>query len=142
MGLLSRAARSALPFDLIQRSERSMGKTLRFNFGEGQSGVIEGKLLSDGFYIRNVELDEALRGQGLGGQMYETLLDWANKKGVPVFSDNYVSPEAHRAWSSLRRRGHSIRDMARDAQKDEFGGYYSEQGEPIFRGALRYGQEQ
>lgn len=59
-------------------------------------------------FISTSALDPSLRGQGVGKQMYKTIIDKALAEGKVVRSDIEVSEEASRVYDSLAREGYTV----------------------------------
>lgn len=75
-----------------------------------------------GVHIRLTSLNHAARGQKVSVWLYRQIIEWADRQGMPVYSDHVsISPEAQRTYAALRRRGYDIEVIARNADKDADG---------------------
>jgi len=71
------------------------------------------------------KVDEALQGQGVGLEMYNTLLKEANRRGYALTSDISVSAAAVRVYEALERRGAKVTRNP-NATQNERGGWVSD----------------
>lgn len=58
--------------------------------------------------IHHAELDENMRGKGIGKKMYQKLIDDAHARGLDVFSDYTVETPAVNIYDSLKRSGYDV----------------------------------
>lgn len=71
----------------------------------------EGETAAGGTFIniKRADVVEGQRGTGAGVAMYQKLVDDAHAKGVEVWSDTMVSPDAVRVYEALERRGYRVK---------------------------------
>lgn len=73
-------------------------------------GTFEGTLTPTTLRIRGSHLNhDVVAGQGVGGQAYRDLIDWALASGRTVQSDKIVLEDAARVYGSLEREGYRVR---------------------------------
>ena len=71
-------------------------------------GQVGGNVRNGELRISFAELDPALRGRGLGVEMYAALIDEAHARGLRVVSDFTVETPAARVYEALRRSGFEV----------------------------------
>ena len=78
------------------------------------------------------KVEESLQGQGVGLEMYNTLLKEANSRGYSLTSDISVSAAAARVYEALERRGAKVTRNP-NASQNERGGWVSDDiRNPVF----------
>lgn len=83
-------------------------RELRYADGAGSIAYKQSPFES-AWAVEASEVAPAMRGQGLGREMYQELIDRARASGMTrVDSDMIVSPEARRVWEALQRRGYQV----------------------------------
>lgn len=85
-----------------------------------------------GVHIRLTGLADEARGKGVGVWLYRQIVDWADRQGLPVYSDFSISPEAQNIYPALERRGYRVEQIAPFA-RDVDGGIVNVDFKPIFR---------
>lgn len=72
------------------------------------AGQVIADIRTDGVHILNAEVKMESRGQGEGLRLYQALVDEALDRGLTVYSDATVQPEAARIYDALKRRGYAV----------------------------------
>lgn len=62
----------------------------------------------DSVTIVGIEIEESLRGKGLGRALYEDVIAYAKKKRLLLQGDLTSEIGAIRVWESLKKRGHNV----------------------------------
>lgn len=73
------------------------------------AGQVVADIREDGAYILTSEVKMESRGQGQGVRLYQALVDDALDRGLTVYSDATVQPEAARMYEALKRRGYEVK---------------------------------
>lgn len=60
--------------------------------------------------IHHAELENEMRGKGLGKKMYQSLIDDAHNRGLNVFSDFTVETPAVNVYEALKRAGYDVKN--------------------------------
>ncbi len=90
-----------------------------------------------GVHVRFSRVNDGARGAKVGVWLYRQLIEWADRRGLPVYSDGLtVSADAQRVYAALERRGYSVERVGR-VQHDTDGALISLTGDPIFRASIR-----
>lgn len=84
------------------------------------AGYVTSDVRNDGVHITNTEVKMESRGQGEGVRLYQALVDDALDRGLTVYSDATVQPEAARIYEALKRRGYDVK-MREGAQVTKIG---------------------
>lgn len=85
-----------------------------------------------GVHIRWTRLNDAAKGKGIGVWIYRQLIDWADRQGLPVYSDFAISPEAQPIYGALARRGYNV-EQINPHVKGSDGFIRNQKYQPIFR---------
>lgn len=100
--------------DFLKPEITEKGKYLsaKTPFGEVGGNIGESAAFSDKPYLKihHAELDEAMRGKGIGKQMYQSLIDDAHNRGLNVFSDFTVEQPAVNVYDALKRAGYDVKN--------------------------------
>ena len=71
--------------------------------------IIMGPIVRKNAYLEDFVTDESVRGQGVGGKLWEAMLDWAAEKGCQEL--NFTSGKGREeAWRFYRNKGSEIYD--------------------------------
>lgn len=90
-----------------------------------------------GVHVRLSAVHEAARGQRVGIWLYRQLIEWADRQGLPVYSDALsVSPSAQRIYDRLQQRGYAVERMGRPKRSSD-GSLLSTDGTPVYRVSIR-----
>jgi len=73
------------------------------------AGQVVADIREDGAHILTSEVKMESRGQGEGVRLYQALVDDALDRGLTVYSDATVQPEAARMYEALKRRGYEVK---------------------------------
>ena len=84
------------------------------------AGQVVADIREDGVHILTSEVKMESRGQGEGVRLYQALVDDALDRGLTVYSDATVQPEAARMYEALKRRGYDVK-MREGAQVTKLG---------------------
>lgn len=71
-------------------------------------GRVYGEMVDGALHIKGSEVVKDMQGQGLGTKHYLALITNALDRGLRVFSDGTVEPEAKRVYDALQRRGFDV----------------------------------
>lgn len=93
--------------------------------------TVGGPIKDGALHISHAEIDESLRGKGIGKALYSALIDDALSKGMKVFSDSTIEMPAVRVYESLGKSGYEVKRLD--------GGGRLEPSEDLPHGAL-YGK--
>lgn len=86
-----------------------------------------------GVYLRLTRINDGAKNTGAGVWLYRQLIDWADRQGLPVYSDFSISPDAQRVYPSLERRGYSVEQINAAARDPDDGSLVNVNFQPIFR---------
>lgn len=86
-----------------------------------------------GVYLRLTRINDGAKNTGAGLWLYRQLIDWADRRGVPVFSDFSISADAQHIYPALERRGYRVEQIKPAAKDPEDGSLVNVNFEPIFR---------
>ena len=71
--------------------------------------IIMGPIVRKNAYLEDFVTDESVRGQGVGGKLWEAMLDWAAEKGCKEL--NFTSGKGREdAWRFYQNKGSEIYD--------------------------------
>ncbi len=71
--------------------------------------IIMGPIVRKNAYLEDFVTDESVRGQGVGGKLWEAMLDWASEKGCKEL--NFTSGKGREeAWRFYQNKGSEIYD--------------------------------
>jgi hypothetical protein len=73
------------------------------------AGYVTADIRNDGVHITNSQVEMESRGQGEGLRLYQAVVDNALNRGLTVYSDATVQPEAARIYEALQRRGYDVK---------------------------------
>lgn len=68
--------------------------------------------------INYAEVEKASRGMGKGKELYQSLIDDAQARGLRVFSDSTVEKPAVNVYKSLGKKDYELRDMTKGSLED------------------------
>ena len=68
--------------------------------------------------INYAEVEKASRGLGKGKELYQSLIDEAQARGLRVFSDSTVEKQAVNVYKSLGKKDYELRDMTKGSLED------------------------
>ena len=104
------------------------GRTgLEFDFIDGANPK---EARRPGVHLRFTRVNDALKGMGVGTWLYRHLIDWADRQGLPVYSDAIVSDDAQGVYARLEELGYRVEGPAR--RKRDGDGHVTLSGEPMF----------
>ncbi|GIK48039.1 MAG: hypothetical protein BroJett013_07360 [Alphaproteobacteria bacterium] len=88
-----------------------------------------------GLHIAFSRVNDAAKGRGVGTWFYRQLIEWADRRGLPVYSDSTsVSVDAQKVYRKLETMGYVVeRVSARTHVDPEDGAIVSFDGAPVFR---------
>lgn len=107
------AALATLPF--VGPAAHALGKagtverTAAGLVARAEGGAVGGAVRDGALHIGGASVDEAKRGQGIGTDLYRSLIDRAHADGLSVFSDATVEAPAARVYDRLRAAGYDVR---------------------------------
>jgi predicted GNAT family acetyltransferase len=109
---LSTKAEGGMGFLKPEITEKGKYLSAKTPFGEVGGNIGESAAFSDKPYLKihYAELDEAMRGKGIGKQMYQSLIDDAHNRGLNVFSDFTVEQPAVNVYDALKRVGYDVKN--------------------------------
>ena len=97
----------------VRLNEASNFLSAKSEFGEVGGTIRPPDKLSDVPYlqINYAEVEKASRGKGKGKELYQSLIDEAQARGLRVFSDSTVEKSAVNVYKSLGKSGYQLKDM-------------------------------
>lgn len=104
----------------VQLNEASNFLSAKSPFGEVGGTIRQPDRLSDVPYlqINYAEVEQASRGSGKGKELYQSLIEEAQNRGLRVFSDSTVEKAAVNVYKSLEKGGYKLRDMTAGSLDD------------------------
>jgi hypothetical protein len=92
-----------------------------------------------GVHLRVTGINKGAKSQRIGIWFYRQMVEWADRRGLPVYSDHVsVSVEAQRMYQALQRRGYKVERVSPDAYKDADGDYISpDLTTPVYRVSVK-----
>ena len=89
-------------------------------FGQVGGTIRPADTFSDKPYlqINYAEVEKASRGMGKGKELYQSLIDDAQARGLRVFSDSTVEKPAVNVYKSLGKKDYELRDMTKGSLED------------------------
>jgi predicted GNAT family acetyltransferase len=97
----------------VKLNEPSNFLSAKSEFGEVGGTIRPPDQFSDKPYlqINYAEVEQASRGKGKGKELYQSLIDEAEARGLRVFSDSAVEKQAVNVYKSLEKGGYKLKDM-------------------------------
>ena len=97
----------------VRLNEASNFLSAKSEFGEVGGTIRPPDQFSDVPYlqINYAEVEKASRGKGKGKELYQSLIDEAQARGLRVFSDSTVEKPAVNVYKSLEKSGYQLKDM-------------------------------
>ena len=97
----------------VRLNEASNFLSAKSEFGEVGGTIRPPDKFSDVPYlqINYAEVEKASRGKGKGKELYQSLIDEAQARGLRVFSDSTVEKPAVNVYKSLEKSGYQLKDM-------------------------------
>lgn len=97
----------------VRLNEASNFLSAKSEFGEVGGTIRPPDQFSDVPYlqINYAEVEKASRGKGKGKELYQSLIDEAQARGLRVFSDSTVEKSAVNVYKSLGKSGYQLKDM-------------------------------
>ena len=97
----------------VRLNESSNFLSAKSEFGEVGGTIRPPDQFSDVPYlqINYAEVEKASRGKGKGKELYQSLIDEAQARGLRVFSDSTVEKPAVNVYKSLEKSGYQLKDM-------------------------------
>jgi ribosomal protein S18 acetylase RimI-like enzyme len=97
----------------VRLNEASNFLSAKSEFGEVGGTIRPPDKFSDVPYlqINYAEVEKASRGKGRGKELYQSLIDEAQARGLRVFSDSTVEKPAVNVYKSLEKSGYQLKDM-------------------------------
>lgn len=90
-----------------------------------------------GVHIRLSRLNDGAKGVKAGVWFYRHMIEWADRQGLPVYSDSLsVSKEAQNVYDALARRGYDVERLGRPKRSSD-GSLLSTDGTPVYRVSRR-----
>jgi hypothetical protein len=104
----------------VRLNEPSNFLSAKSEFGEVGGTIRPPDQFSDKPYlqINYAEVEKASRGQGKGKELYQSLIDDAQARGLKVFSDSAVEKQAVNVYKSLEKNGYKLKDMTTGKLED------------------------
>jgi hypothetical protein len=104
----------------VSLNEASNFLSAKSEFGQVGGTIRPPDRFSDKPYlqINYAEVEKASRGQGKGKELYQSLIDEAQARGLRVFSDSTVEKPAVNVYKSLEKGGYKLRDMTTGSLED------------------------
>lgn len=84
-----------------------------------------------GLHLAYTSVNNALKGKGVGTWFYRQLIDWADRQGLPTYSDAIVSDKAAAVYARLEEIGYRVEKISRTRRDGD--SIVSLTGGPIFR---------
>lgn len=112
--------------------DKTKATVIDFDFIDG-SNPRETRL--PGLHLRYTSVNNALRGKGVGMWFYRQMIHWADRQGLPTYSDGAVSRDAMAAYARLREMGYEVEQIASVLRGED--GLTSIEGGPIYRVSIR-----
>ncbi len=105
-----RGLRMAFEDDAVDFGDPATAFELEVLEGDTVLGGVTGDINPDNqtMSIALSEIDEELRGKGVGGAMYDAIRDEAERRGYDLTSDMMVSPDAQRMYDRFARQGYDV----------------------------------
>lgn len=86
-----------------------------------------------GIYLKHTRVNDGARGLGIGAWMYRQLIEWADRRGLPVYSDDLtVSPEAQKTYARLAEMGYDFKQFGPSKKLPDGTRMGLEKGKPVF----------
>jgi predicted GNAT family acetyltransferase len=104
----------------VKLNEPSNFLSAKSEFGEVGGTIRPPNQFSDKPYlqINYAEVEKASRGKGKGKELYQSLIDDAQARGLRVFSDSAVEKQAVNVYKSLEKSGYKLKDMTTGRLED------------------------
>jgi len=104
----------------VKLNEPSNFLSAKSEFGEVGGTIRPPDQFSDKPYlqINYAEVEKASRGKGKGKELYQSLIDDAQARGLRVFSDSAVEKQAVNVYKSLEKSGYKLKDMTTGRLED------------------------
>jgi GNAT superfamily N-acetyltransferase len=104
----------------VSLNEASNFLSAKSEFGQVGGTIRPPDWFSDKPYlqINYAEVEKASRGKGRGKELYQSLIDEAQARGLRVFSDSTVEKPAVNVYKSLEKGGYKLRDMTTGSLED------------------------
>jgi GNAT superfamily N-acetyltransferase len=104
----------------VSLNEASNFLSAKSEFGQVGGTIRPPDWFSDKPYlqINYAEVEKASRGKGKGKELYQSLIDEAQARGLRVFSDSTVERPAVNVYKSLEKGGYKLRDMTTGSLED------------------------
>ena len=104
----------------VSLNEASNFLSAKSEFGQVGGTIRPPDRLSDKPYlqINYAEVEKASRGTGKGKELYQSLIDDAQARGLRVFSDSTVEKQAVNVYKSLGKKDYQLKDMTRGSLED------------------------
>jgi GNAT superfamily N-acetyltransferase len=104
----------------VSLNEASNFLSAKSEFGQVGGTIRPPDWFSDKPYlqINYAEVEKASRGKGKGKELYQSLIDEAQARGLRVFSDSTVEKPAVNVYKSLEKGGYKLRDMTTGSLED------------------------
>jgi len=104
----------------VSLNEASNFLSAKSEFGQVGGTIRPPDRFSDKPYlqINYAEVEKASRGLGKGKELYQSLIDEAQARGLRVFSDSTVEKPAVNVYKSLEKGGYKLRDMTTGSLED------------------------
>jgi hypothetical protein len=104
----------------VKLNEPSNFLSAKSEFGEVGGTIRPPDQFSDKPYlqINYAEVEKASRGKGKGKELYQSLIDDAQARGLRVFSDSAVEKQAVNVYKSLEKSGYKLKDMTTGKLED------------------------
>lgn len=104
----------------VSLNEASNFLSAKSEFGQVGGTIRPPDRLSDKPYlqINYAEVEKASRGTGKGKELYQSLIDDAQARGLRVFSDSTVEKSAVNVYKSLGKKDYQLKDMTRGSLED------------------------
>jgi len=114
--------------EFTTRHDGVMNRDYFDTFARGPAGEDRGRItgsIGNGRLKADLSfVDDALKGQGIGGDMYRRAVDESHARGFDFASDIEVSPDAQRVYQSLAREGYQVTRNPRSVAEARPGGEY------------------
>jgi len=104
----------------VALNESSNFLSAKSDFGQVGGTIRPPDRFSDKPYlqINYAEVEKASRGSGKGKELYQSLINEAQARGLRVFSDSTVEKQAVNVYKSLGKKDYELRDMTSGSLED------------------------